>query len=242
MTGFPAEGLRPGEIHLWMVELEDPCQVNPGWEQVLSAEEVERSQRYRFEKDRLRFISRRAILRRLLGAYTGTNPASIRYSTSPHGKLSLASRSLSFNLSKSQDRIVYTFAPGDEVGVDVEHVHPLQDLDRLAARWFSLQEQADMLALVPEWQADAFYHVWTQKEAFIKAQGEGLNWQLKDFSVCVDPNQPARLMSIKGDPAEASHWKMAGKASKDGWRVAVCLHSHADPLVCWFTPPLDDLR
>ena len=40
----------------------------------------------------------------------------------------------------------------------------------------------------------AFYHIWVQKEAYLKALGQGLSIPLNSFSVSVDPDLSARLI------------------------------------------------
>jgi 4'-phosphopantetheinyl transferase len=233
-----AFSLKPGEIHVWLFDLDDPCQTHPTWVQLLSAEEASRSKCFKFDKDRLRFVARRGILRQLLGRYIDMSPASITYQTNPYGKLSFPSHALSFNLSSSQDRLAFAFALEKEVGVDIEHVRPLPDLSRLVEYWFSPEECVSLATLAPADQLDAFYHVWTQKEAFIKAHGEGLTFPLKDFSVSVDPYKPGRLLSIKGGLDDASLWKIASYVLEAGWRVAVCVRAEADPKFLWYKPDL----
>lgn len=65
-------------------------------------------------------------------------------------------------------------APGP-VGVDLEIVEPLSDLDRVAARAFSLRELARWRALETPERLGAFYASWTCKEATLKAMSTGLS-------------------------------------------------------------------
>jgi 4'-phosphopantetheinyl transferase len=236
----PAFSIRPVEVHVWLFDLDQLCQANPAWEQLLSAEEATRSKRYIFDADRLRFVARRGILRQLLGRYTGMDPAGISYRTNPYGKLSLSSHPLSFNLSNSQSRIAFAFTLEKRVGVDIEQVRPLPDLTRLVECWFSPEEQGGLSSLAPALQVEAFFHIWTQKEAFIKAHGKGLSLPLKDFSVSTDPNQPGRLLSINGGSDGHALWKMASTIPEAGWRVAVCVRAEADTEILWYMPELAD--
>lgn len=237
---IPLFSLFPDKIHIWLFRLEDPGRVYPVWERSLSVEERERSKQYKFESDRLRFIARRGLLRQLLGRYSGIPPAGISYQTDPYGKLSLPLSPFSFNLSSSQDRIAFAFSLGKEIGVDIERVRPLPELSAMAERWFSPDERTGLLDLPMNLQVEAFHHVWTQKEAFIKARGQGLSHPLHDFSVSVDPSQPGRLLSIKQDPGQAAHWKMA-TTSETGWRAAVCARAEAELEFIWHEPELADL-
>jgi len=228
--------LKPGKVHAWLFNLDNLPQAQPAWERLLSAEEIERSKHFLFDKDRLRFIARRGILRLLLSRYCGMDPAGFNYYTNPYGKLSLSSHPISFNLSKSQNRIAFAFTLNKEIGVDIEQVRPLADLPLLVERWFSQEERAGLAGMDPAVKVDAFYHIWTQKEAFIKAHGEGLSYSLKDFSVSVDPNKPGRLLSIKGGAEKTSIWKITNAIPEAGWRVAVCVRAGKDSEVTWYMP------
>jgi 4'-phosphopantetheinyl transferase len=129
----------------------------------------------------------------------------------------------------------------NDIGVDIERVRPLPDLFHLVESWFSLEEQVGLFGLNPALQVEAFFHIWTQKEAFIKAHGEGLSLPLKDFSVSIDPNKPGRLLSIKGGLEETSHWKMASYNPEAGWRVALCVRAEAEPEILWTMAEVADL-
>jgi len=223
-----------------LFDLDDPVQEFLGWEWFLSEDEIERSKRYRFEQDRRCFVARRGILRQLLGRYTGLVPAEIAYHLNPYGKLSLSSHPLQFNLSTCQNRFVIAFILEKPVGVDLELVHSFTELDRMAERWFSPVEQAGLSYLVPEFQMDAFFHIWTQKEAFIKAHGEGLSLPLQDFSVSVDPNLPGGLLSIRTGAEDVSAWKIYTHMPVAGWRVAVCVRADAEVEIRWNMTELAD--
>jgi 4'-phosphopantetheinyl transferase len=217
--------LKPSEAHIWLVDLKHPSTPHPDWERFLSAEEIARSKKFIADRDRNLFVARRWILRKLLSHYCGMDPTGFIYQTNPYGKLSLNSHPISFNHSKSGNRIAFGFTMRKDIGVDIEQVRPLPDLPLMAKRWFSQEEQDGLAALAPEVQLEAFYHTWTQKESFIKAQGMGLSLPLKDFSVSVDPDKPGRLMSIKGNLDEHSEWKMACFKPEAAWRVAVCVRA-----------------
>lgn len=243
VSGNPTCLLEQGEVHFWLFDLDHLSREIPAWERLLSAEEVTRSKHYKFDRDRLRFVARRGILRQLLGRYIGKNPAGISYHTSPYGKLSLPSHPLSFNLSTSQNRMAFVFTLEKDVGVDIEQVRPIPEISKLAERWFSQAEQAGLSALAPDVQAEAFFHIWTQKEAFIKAHGEGLSLPLKDFSVSVNPDKPGRLLSfIINQSDEACHWQMTSAIPEKGWRAAVCLRAEAEPEIRWIKTQEADIN
>lgn len=229
--------LKPGILHIWLVDIDIQFQGVSSMEELLSPEEVDRSGRYRFEQDRIRFIIRRGILRVLLSRYTGINPVEIEYLTSPLGKLSLPLNPLQFSVSHSQDRIAYAFTLEQDTGVDIERIKPLQELTQLVETWFSTEECALWSDLNPSDRLESYYHVWTQKEAFMKASGEGLTYPLGDFSVSADTHKAGRLLSIKNE--DASHWKMI-TLSEPGWRVAACIQSESSLKVNYYKTTIQD--
>jgi 4'-phosphopantetheinyl transferase len=225
--------IKQGEVHTWIFDLDTQDQTNRNWEKILSAEETNRSKRYFSEKDSRRFTARRGLLRQLLSRYTNIQAGEIVYATNPYGKLSLPANPLKFNLSVCQGRVIYAFALEMEVGVDLEQVRKLDEYEHMMGHWFSPDEQASLGCLAPELQMEAFYQVWTQKEAFIKAHGKGLSLPLKDFSVCVDPNQPGGLLSSMAVVEDVSDWKIYTHVPVSGWRAAVCVRSETEVEVFW---------
>ncbi|HLJ80192.1 MAG TPA: hypothetical protein VKT52_01820, partial [Ktedonobacterales bacterium] len=77
--------LAAGEVHIWLASLEPPDDELRALAATLDAAERDRAARYRFERDRRRFIAARAILRAVLGAYLDVLPASIAFTYGPHG-------------------------------------------------------------------------------------------------------------------------------------------------------------
>lgn len=239
--GCPFPPIRPGDVHFWLFDLNAMPVAYPAWEQLLSTEEITRSKRFIFDKDRIRFIARRGILRQLLSRYIGFNPAEISYSVNPHGKLTLPSQPISFNLSTSENRIAYVFTLEKDAGVDIEQIHHLPDLAQLAKSWFSQEEQTGLFTLPSVLQMEAFFHVWTQKEAFIKACGEGLSYPLADFSVSVDPNKPGKLLSfIKKNREQISDWQIMTIVPEAGWRAAICVRAMVEPEILWIQPKVNN--
>src|SRR5579883_1567651 len=81
--------LLPGTVHLWQAALDQPAATVVLLEQLLSDDERARADRFRFERDRRRFIVARGILRSLLARYTNRPAAHIEFSYSTKGKPAL---------------------------------------------------------------------------------------------------------------------------------------------------------
>ena len=151
--------LNMGEAHLWLFTLEFIAPINGIWECLLLAEEISRSKRFVADRDRNRFVTRRGILRQLLGSALGIDPIDVNYKTDVNGKLSIPSCTLSFNLSTCEDRVAYLFTLEKDIGVDIEQVRILPELPLVIKSWFSLKEQAELAALPYPLQVEAFYHI-----------------------------------------------------------------------------------
>ena len=85
-----------------------------------------------------------------------------------------------FNASHSGKWIIGAFS-SLPVGVDVQRIGIVNI--RLAKRFFSEQENADLLKRSEENRADFFYELWTLKESYLKAIGSGLTVPLSSFTV-----------------------------------------------------------
>jgi 4'-phosphopantetheinyl transferase len=92
------------------------------------------------------------------------------------------------------------------VGVDLECVRQIPDMANLVERCFAAEEKAKWRELSREAQPLAFFRAWTRKEAWLKAVGKGFSFPLEQLAVTFVPGEPSRVLSVRGDPVEASHW------------------------------------
>jgi len=213
VTDFPERPLPPrldlaaGEVDVWAIPLDPPAPEVERLRRLLSPDEHERAGRFRFDVHRRRYIVGRGALRRLLGAYLGTAPAGLRFGYGPKGKPGLPDwPGLGFNLSNSEDLALAGFCRGKEIGVDVEYLKEMDDLETIATRFFSVPEVADLATVPPERKKEAFFNCWTRKEAYLKAVGEGLSAPLDSFVVTLVPGEPPRMLSLEGSAERAAPW------------------------------------
>ena len=179
------------------------------FQRVLSSDEAERAARFRFEHLRHFFTLSRGALRVLLGRYLGVPASRLQFTYGSNGKPSLAaSVPVKFNVSHSGDLTLFAFTLGCEVGVDVEQVRRIPEMEEIATRFFSTEEAAELLALPAHERERAFFRCWTRKEAYIKAIGEGLSAPLDEFRVTLGPGEPARFIHFRQDTTAASSWTL----------------------------------
>lgn len=151
---------------------------------LLDAEEASRAARYRFERDRRRYQCARALLRLLLARYLGLTASAVKLKSEQRGKPMLAGGGpLRFNLSHSYGEAVYAFTNSAEVGVDIEQVRDIHDLDALAMSYFTAGERQTIEDAGDAGRREAFYRCWTRKEAYVKGLGEGLSFPLLTVSL-----------------------------------------------------------
>jgi len=242
--GPTALQLAPGEVHVWRASLDPPPERRELLAARLSAAERARRARFHFERDASRYETGRGILRELLGRYLGERPEALRLAESEHGRpylreipglrqipgrprpagpRSVASPDFDFNLSHSRDLAVYAFCRGARVGVDVEWVTPLDDMDDLVAINFSRSERETFAALPSAAREPAFFACWTRKEAFVKAIGEGLSHPLDAFDVSLAPGEAPALLRLGRAPNEAVRWSLCALEPAPGCAGALAV-------------------
>ena len=200
--------LAPDEVHLWSVDLDNYVTGTP----VLSSEESERACRFVQPIHRVRYAAAHTALRQLLSAYLRRAPESLSFESQSTGKPFIESgegeERLFFNLSHSEDLALIGVTRAGEIGVDIERLRPVPDVDDIASRFFSESERQRIREMKSEDQARAFLICWTRKEAYIKARGTGLSTRLSSFEVEVREELPARLIQIDGDESTAASWTL----------------------------------
>jgi 4'-phosphopantetheinyl transferase len=178
------------DLKLWVIDL--AAEPSMQEEACLSEAELDRARRFAFARDRRRFVVARAALRTLLADYTGEAPERLRIVAGREGKPRLeGSHKLAFNLSHSEDRACIVVASGqaaqEEIGVDIEVLHPIDDMKALARFVFTPTECMDLERVDPTRLDAAFLRIWTRKEACLKAIGSGLTIAPAGFEVGLDP-------------------------------------------------------
>ena len=213
--GDTAPVLETGAPHLWLCDLDaqrDPALLER-YRLLLDADEIQRLQRFVFDRDRHRFLVSHALLRCVLSLYGGLPAGSWRFLKGAHGRPELAAgqreRAPAFNLSHSGSLALLAVSEGAGlIGVDIEFHRPMRNFHGLAARNFAAPEAARLPGLQGPELAGEFYDLWTLKEAFVKACGDGLSQSLADFWFGFD--RPAARLCFEALPSlEPEPWRWA---------------------------------
>jgi 4'-phosphopantetheinyl transferase len=201
----------PGEIDIWIArdeEISDEGLLNE-YQACLTDAEVDRMGRFVFAKHRHQYLVRRGLLRYTLSRYVAmTPPKHWTFSTNPWGKPSIVAprRPLDFNLSHTDGMVVLAVTSGTEVGIDVEQIDRRIDLE-IADHFFSRCEVTDLRSLPPVDQQARFLTLWTLKEAYIKACGQGLSVPLDSFSFSFPGHEQIKFGRDASCPNDMRHWR-----------------------------------
>lgn len=197
-------------VHIWW-SLLDLCDENTAsFAAVLNAAEKTRASRLVGVRRR-RFIAAHGILRVLTGGYLDQRPESVRFSRDASGKPHLMDDAgpaeIHFSLSHSHQMGLFGFCPNRVIGVDIEQIRSNSRLDAIAGRMFTMSECTAFRESDPWSRPALFFQLWTMKEAWAKATGEGL--------------RGLKGIEIPGCHAAADHgeWTYCEDRMKTSWLI-----------------------
>ncbi len=149
----------------------------------ISKQERVKADRFYFRQDHDSYVVAHSLKRLLLSLITGIDPLLLSFNTDNYGKPELVTnKDITFNLSHTNGLVAIAVAYQTMVGVDVELVDSkIAEYDQLAYSFFAEQEITLIDALPCKHKRQCFFHLWTLKEAFVKAKGKGLSMSLDEF-------------------------------------------------------------
>jgi 4'-phosphopantetheinyl transferase len=214
------------DVHVIRIPLQVEDDTLDRLKTLLSPEEVARADRFKVPQPRRHFIVCRATLRQLLALSLNCAAKDVEFDYGPHGKPALRRSTASavqieFSVSHSADQALIAIALNRPIGVDIEQIDPAVRILKLATRFFSPREAAELLDLPECDQLAGFYRGWTSKESYLKATGSGLSFPLNQFSVSLNPHQPARLIEVVDQPAELDRWRILALEPAPNFAAAV---------------------
>jgi|SaaInlStandDraft_1057018.scaffolds.fasta_scaffold118415_2 4'-phosphopantetheinyl transferase len=219
---------RNNDVHLWITAPQDYTDTAAleVYESLLSVAERRHYAELAQPDHRREYLVGRAFVREILAGYTGQEPADITFTNNASGKPSLqlteGGERLCFNFSHGADLMTCAVTRLAEVGVDVETVSEDRAMVEVADHYFSSIELAGLEAHGAVDQQEQFFRIWTLKEAYIKARGEGLNQALDSFSFyCPDPD----TIRLVAQGEEVSGWSFWSLQPVAGQMIAVAVQS-----------------
>lgn len=193
-------------VDVWHGRLQPVADTTAGFLEILSESEKHKAQSFNNKLLRDRFILVRAILRQTLAKYLQKEPYELTFETSEYGKPYLTYGAVHFNLSHTADYLMIAVANFADIGIDVEIIKPRSNLTGLATRCFSTRELYDWQQLQTAQKTEAFYRLWTKKEAFVKAVGRGIALGMEQCEVNLPPS--GQLRAIPAEYGTAADWQI----------------------------------
>lgn len=181
--------LPPHTVHVWRTPFAAVASHANEMNSLLSADEQERAQRFRFPQQRDVYIAGRALLRMILASYCGCRAEGLVFAYGAQGKpridraASHLSRTLSFSVAHSRRALQIAVAAEGELGIDVEDVTREFEVEGLIAACLTGPEAALLSGLDAMQRANAFLRYWVHKEAFLKCMGTGFSVSPKEVHV-----------------------------------------------------------
>lgn len=219
----------PGQVLVWWMEVPEDASVPVArWRTWLGAGERARADRFRFAADRDAYVTAHA-LRRALLTHVFDRPRSVwRFVHGPHGKPEIdptMGLHVRINLSHTRGLAAVALCAEHAVGLDVEGRDRGHVGLALAERYFCPSEVALLRACHPDLVLEQFVRLWTLKEAFLKATGEGLSRSLHSVAFALEP---VRVTFPHDVPDDAARWQFFEARPTAGHRLAVALQRAAD--------------
>ncbi|HAA58637.1 MAG TPA: 4-phosphopantetheinyl transferase [Myxococcales bacterium] len=215
-------------VHLYIIQPSqhtDPKEVQ-GYLSLLSEQERERHQRYKFDKHKHQFVLTRALIRRTLSSYMDLSPKDWRFDQNEYGRPEIAESlglpPLRFNVSHTDGYIVCALTKELDIGVDVEGTLRVKEPMSIADRFFSPHEIQCLHDLPEEQRRHRFFQYWTLGEAYIKAKGMGLALPLAQFTfhLSTPPITISFGPEIDDNPSD---WQFEQLAISDAHLLAIAL-------------------
>ncbi|PKN89222.1 MAG: hypothetical protein CVU51_01225 [Deltaproteobacteria bacterium HGW-Deltaproteobacteria-1] len=180
------------ETHIWIVDLDQWNLSCLEAVQTLPETEAKKAGRFRFETHRNRYIKGHFMLRSLIGMYLDIDFYDQEFHANRYGKPAMQTfhenNSIHFNISNSENIYVCAFREKGEIGIDIERIHDLPDMDQIVERFFSFDEKKVFRSLQEQNRKHTFFRYWTRKEALLKAMGVGLSFPLNQVDVHAENN------------------------------------------------------
>ncbi|MEW9304810.1 4'-phosphopantetheinyl transferase family protein [Labrys neptuniae] len=200
----------PHDVHVWQWSLDaDEDDFERNW-QVLSGEERGRADKFRFERHRRRFVAARGRLRQILANYLAVSPQAVGFGYGAEGKPFCTTQPsewrICFNLSHSENTAALAVANDCEIGIDIEHIRPIED--SIALQVFSPAEHTQFEALPAGVRQGVFFENWARKEACLKALGTGFAHPPTHFEFDLAIRGDTAPRFVGGDPDEAKCWRI----------------------------------
>lgn len=211
-----AAAQNPGAASLWvaMAAVQDWRAWLPQAAALLSEPERERVARMRRPEDRDTRVLAYALHRLLLSRWLHLDAVQVPITRDGQGRPLIADSALSTSLSHTRGAVAIAISGAGPVGIDIEAIVRPLSLDDIATQVCHPCELSLLQALPHQLRQRRLLDLWVRKEAYLKAVGVGLAWDMSGFTAAPEALLPvpvadagnavqARLSTVALHPAFA---------------------------------------
>jgi 4'-phosphopantetheinyl transferase len=177
----------------------------------LSSDEREKAGRMKTPRLETEYVVTRALCRWVLSRFEPTvHPSDWQFARTEAGRpYSTGPRTApAFNLSHGGGLVVCVVSESPFVGVDVEPLSRGDELLGTAKKMFSLDENEELHALAAFERARRAVDLWTTKEAYLKARGEGISVRLTRFGILAGGDRSYALGDVSVFSDDPRAWQL----------------------------------
>ncbi|RSS75604.1 4'-phosphopantetheinyl transferase superfamily protein [Streptomyces sp. WAC06614] len=182
-------------------------------------------QRYRRTADaaiRYRFVTSRMVVKYTAAAALRTEPAALDLSYRIGGRPYIRGLDqIEVSLSHTEDLIAVGVSRTGRIGVDAEPADRRMSFELLHDRVCTPAEAAGLARLPADRRAAEMLRLWTLKEAYTKALGQGLRLDFNEFGFGLDSGE---LIAPDGRPAARGEWSFGTHHVLGRYLLSVACH------------------
>lgn len=183
--------LNTSSVFVFWLDLDQTDKVTNELAAELSKGDRRRVSRYVSEKDRRRATVRMARRRQIMSSLIGVHADDVDIQSDARGKtFAMATPETRIELTSShcEDVGVVACTIGRQIGIDVESSKEFPSAARFVSRIATSDEEKQISAVPAEERSVALLTLWTRKEAYLKATGEGIGSGTHHIEVPLNPS------------------------------------------------------
>jgi len=197
-------------LTVWAMELETvAAYAVASWCSALGPQEINRAASLHRDADWQTYIAAHTLARGALSAVCGTPVNSFQLGTGDRGRPEIICPEgldgLQFSLTHTHGLVACAVAVGFACGLDAESRDRKKLRSDIAEATLAPSEIGLLRAAPAERRHETFLQLWTLREAYTKATGQGVSFPRETFSFVLDP---ADIRFPSGSAGDAAKWQL----------------------------------
>jgi len=197
-------------------------------QEIISESERDAALKFRFPRDRHRYLLTRLMTRRIIGKLLDLQPKDLQFCLEENGKprldnSSLGGHDIRFNISHSKRLIVWGITRGIDIGVDTESFGDMIFPFEMNEEVFTASEIKSLSSTSLTTMNKTAYTLWTLKEALVKATGQGISSFINQFGFNLNFNGIINLHTPEISNIDQENWSFLSYQIQTSEIISVCI-------------------